>query len=339
MRQRERGSSLLEVLVVIVVFGVGILGVMQIFPKALSILRSTREEAVAKGLVQQKLQQIKFQKWEWSGLSPDKTKKGFSLELPPKKNLDPSNWRHDLTPQKQNEVTEYLIPNENGLIYLSFIPLADSVDLAYENNNKLQKVDDVADLFQHNSGDKYFEPVASKGLGVYKVKKDPLQKTIKVTYKVKDWRTLSEDFLGFRNLEYRFSGQSIKKLKDLERDNQSYTGFWNKKDIVLIDLIEGEVIPLGRGNYDIDYKEGIISLKMLRSNNIPLRVYYQKKGEWYLQVLREQGKPTINNFIQKWIVRLYWNPHFFRFKNDQETDINTLNRWTEQYKMIELESF
>ncbi len=57
--RRRRGTSLIEVLVVIVVFLVGILAVVQIFPGGLNILRSTRDSTIADNLARAELERIK----------------------------------------------------------------------------------------------------------------------------------------------------------------------------------------------------------------------------------------------------------------------------------------
>lgn len=55
----RRGTSLIELLVVIVVFLVGILAVVQVFPKGLSILRQTRNASVATQLARSELERLK----------------------------------------------------------------------------------------------------------------------------------------------------------------------------------------------------------------------------------------------------------------------------------------
>jgi len=54
-----RGASLIEVLVVIVIFLVGILGVAQIFPRGLGILKTTKNNSVANQLTISELERIK----------------------------------------------------------------------------------------------------------------------------------------------------------------------------------------------------------------------------------------------------------------------------------------
>lgn len=59
MQRRQRGTSLVEVLVVIVIFLVGILAILQIFPGGLSVLRTTSNNTVAANLARAQMQQIK----------------------------------------------------------------------------------------------------------------------------------------------------------------------------------------------------------------------------------------------------------------------------------------
>lgn len=57
-RRKNAGTTLIEVLVVIVVFLVGILAVVQVFPPGLSLLRTTRNNTVAAALGDAELQRI-----------------------------------------------------------------------------------------------------------------------------------------------------------------------------------------------------------------------------------------------------------------------------------------
>ncbi len=59
IRSKRSGASLVEILVVIVVFLVGILGVIQVFPKGLSILRTTRNNSVATNLARAEAERLK----------------------------------------------------------------------------------------------------------------------------------------------------------------------------------------------------------------------------------------------------------------------------------------
>lgn len=56
---RRRGSSLIEILVVIVVFTVGILAAVQIFPGGLAILRQNRSNTVANALARAEMERLK----------------------------------------------------------------------------------------------------------------------------------------------------------------------------------------------------------------------------------------------------------------------------------------
>lgn len=58
---RKTGASLIEILVVIVVFLVGILAIAQIFPGGLTILRTTRNNTVATSLIRAELERLKSQ--------------------------------------------------------------------------------------------------------------------------------------------------------------------------------------------------------------------------------------------------------------------------------------
>lgn len=60
-RKLTRASSLVEILVVIVVFLVGILGVAQIFPRGLGILRATNNNTVAANLARAEIERLKGQ--------------------------------------------------------------------------------------------------------------------------------------------------------------------------------------------------------------------------------------------------------------------------------------
>lgn len=57
-RLRQRGTTLIELLTVIVVFLVGILALIQIFPTGLAVLRTTRGNSVATALGRAKMQQL-----------------------------------------------------------------------------------------------------------------------------------------------------------------------------------------------------------------------------------------------------------------------------------------
>ncbi len=57
--RRNSGTSLIEVLVVIVVFLVGILAIVQIFPGGLAILRTTRDTTIADNLARAELERLK----------------------------------------------------------------------------------------------------------------------------------------------------------------------------------------------------------------------------------------------------------------------------------------
>lgn len=58
---RRTGSSLIEILVVIVIFLVGILGVIQMYPGGLAILRNTRTSTMAANLVRSEIERLKGQ--------------------------------------------------------------------------------------------------------------------------------------------------------------------------------------------------------------------------------------------------------------------------------------
>ena len=58
VRQRQRGTSLIEVLVVIVVFLVGILAIVQIFPFGLDSLRASRAISLANSLARSEVQRL-----------------------------------------------------------------------------------------------------------------------------------------------------------------------------------------------------------------------------------------------------------------------------------------
>lgn len=58
VRQRQRGTSLIEVLVVIVVFLVGILAIVQIFPFGLDSLRTSRAISLANSLARSEVQRL-----------------------------------------------------------------------------------------------------------------------------------------------------------------------------------------------------------------------------------------------------------------------------------------
>ncbi|MBL8048729.1 MAG: hypothetical protein JNJ45_08610 [Chthonomonas sp.] len=60
-RKLTRAASLVEILVVIVVFLVGILGVAQVFPKGLGILRTTANNSVAVNLARAEIERLKGQ--------------------------------------------------------------------------------------------------------------------------------------------------------------------------------------------------------------------------------------------------------------------------------------
>lgn len=60
-RTHQRAATLVEILVVIVVFLVGILGVAQIFPRGLSILRTTNNNSVALNLARAEIERLKGQ--------------------------------------------------------------------------------------------------------------------------------------------------------------------------------------------------------------------------------------------------------------------------------------
>lgn len=60
-RKLTRAASLVEILVVIVVFLVGILGVAQVFPKGLGILRTTNNNTVAVNLARAEIERLKGQ--------------------------------------------------------------------------------------------------------------------------------------------------------------------------------------------------------------------------------------------------------------------------------------
>lgn len=57
--QHRAGATLVEILVVIVIFLVGILGVAQIFPKGLGVLRTSRDSTVANQLARAELERLK----------------------------------------------------------------------------------------------------------------------------------------------------------------------------------------------------------------------------------------------------------------------------------------
>lgn len=59
---RKRGASLIEILVVIVIFVVGILASVQVFPGGLAILRQNRSNTVANALARAELERMKSQK-------------------------------------------------------------------------------------------------------------------------------------------------------------------------------------------------------------------------------------------------------------------------------------
>lgn len=58
MMRRQRAATLVEVLVVIVVFLVGILAVVQVFPSGLSVLRTTRNNTIATSLARAEVQRL-----------------------------------------------------------------------------------------------------------------------------------------------------------------------------------------------------------------------------------------------------------------------------------------
>lgn len=58
MMRRQRAATLVEILVVIVVFLVGILAVVQVFPPGLSVLRTTRNNTVATSLARAEVQRL-----------------------------------------------------------------------------------------------------------------------------------------------------------------------------------------------------------------------------------------------------------------------------------------
>lgn len=57
--RKSRGGSLIEILVTIVIFTIGILGLVQVFPSGLGILRTTRTNTVATALARAQMEQIK----------------------------------------------------------------------------------------------------------------------------------------------------------------------------------------------------------------------------------------------------------------------------------------
>ena len=57
--QRSLGTTLIEILVVIVVFLVGILAVIQIFPKGFQLLLLTRSKLTAQALARDYVEQLK----------------------------------------------------------------------------------------------------------------------------------------------------------------------------------------------------------------------------------------------------------------------------------------
>ncbi len=60
-RNRSRGASLIEVLVVIVIFAVGILSVVQLFPRGLSVLKTSKNISVANQLARSEMERLKGQ--------------------------------------------------------------------------------------------------------------------------------------------------------------------------------------------------------------------------------------------------------------------------------------
>lgn len=60
-RRRERGGTLVEILVVIVVFLVGVLAIVQIFPTGLNVLKTTRGNTVAQSLARAESERLKGQ--------------------------------------------------------------------------------------------------------------------------------------------------------------------------------------------------------------------------------------------------------------------------------------
>ncbi len=59
MSTKQRGSSLIEILVVIVIFTVGILAAVQVFPGGLAILRQNRSNTVANALARAEMERLK----------------------------------------------------------------------------------------------------------------------------------------------------------------------------------------------------------------------------------------------------------------------------------------
>lgn len=74
-RRIERGTSLIEVLTVIVVFLVGILALMQAFPSGLALLRATRSNTLASSLARAEMQRLQTA----SEALPDMIVPGFFL--------------------------------------------------------------------------------------------------------------------------------------------------------------------------------------------------------------------------------------------------------------------
>lgn len=131
MRQHKTaGTSLIEILVVIVVFLVGILGLIQVFPPGLSALRNTAANQTARALTDSEIQRISGDRY---GI-PDYISTGQHVSTPSGLHffVDASQPTRELMPPKDPDPAPGLL-DANGVIQVGGGPLGDWKRLGASN--------------------------------------------------------------------------------------------------------------------------------------------------------------------------------------------------------------